>query len=236
MTHPSWGWLEVILVYLGILATGITFGFYAQPLVDTLGLLGIPDSLLTYFTLGFAIQFLATMALVLLLAGGLRRASLRELGFRPAPGSAYWKYGVLGGLLLIAVILLLSYPIQILQPELEPQTYEEMLRSADSLGQMALLSLMGVILAPLSEEMLYRGMLYPVVRRSLGPVGGVMVAGLIFGAVHGDLWRTVPLAAGGMMLCYLYEKTGSIYITTLAHGVWNGVMTAAVWLSMHSSM
>ena len=142
------------------------------------------------------------------------------------------RYGILGGLALLVVIFLLSLPLEILKPDLPPQTYEEMLRLAEGAGQFLLLLFLGVVLAPIAEELFYRGMIYPLARYSLGPVWGAIGAGLVFGLAHWDFWRAIPLAVGGAILCYLYEKSGSIWATATAHSIWNGIMTLLVYFSL----
>jgi membrane protease YdiL (CAAX protease family) len=37
---------------------------------------------------------------------------------------------------------------------------------------------------------------------------------------------------GGIFLCYVYEKTGSILVSTLTHGMWNGILALLIYLSM----
>jgi membrane protease YdiL (CAAX protease family) len=229
---PSWSWLDVVLVYLGIICLSVIFGMYGQHLLSYLYKLGIPDTKLTYFTVAYLLQFLVTVGLVLLLAVVAHNSSWRELGLALVPAKKFFRYGIMGGLVLLAVIFLLSVPIEILNPDLEPQAYEEMLRTVQGAGQFLLLLLMGAVLAPISEELFYRGMIYPLARYSLGTLGGAIVAGLIFGLAHWDLWRAIPLAIGGAILCYLYEKSGSIWTTATAHGIWNGVMTLLVYFSL----
>ncbi|MEN6350769.1 MAG: CPBP family intramembrane glutamic endopeptidase, partial [Syntrophomonas sp.] len=143
------------------------------------------------------------------------------------------KYGLLGGTLLLILVMLLGIPIEHWQPELRPQLFEQMLRSVHGLSGFTAMFVIGAVLAPVSEELYYRGMVYPVFRRYLGPLGGAIGAGLMFGMVHWDLWRTLPLAVGGALLCYIYEKTGSIFVSMLAHGTWNGIMSIIVYFSIY---
>jgi len=60
----------------------------------------------------------------------------------------------------------------------------------------------------------------------------IILAGLLFGLAHFDLGRIIPLSVGGAILCYIYERTGSILTSALAHGIWNGVMALVVFLSL----
>lgn len=226
---PRWGLTEVVLVYVGILIAGILFGMYGNALLDYLvKLINIPDNELSYFVLSFVFQFVVTVVLVLLMAKG----DYRSLGIRSTSSKNYLKYGVMGGVALLIIITLSSFIVQHFRPDLQPQVYEEMLRSVNEFSGFLMVFLIGVVLAPLSEELFYRGMMYPVFRNYLGPYGGAIVAGAIFGLSHWDLWRTIPLAIGGAILCYLYEKTGSIFVSALAHGIWNGTMSLIIYLSI----
>ncbi len=230
--EPRWGLAEILIVYIGILLIGFVFGMSGDMVSILLTMLKMPDSMLSYFYFGFVVQFVATVSLVLIMTVWLNRAKLSDIGINNVSISTYLKYGLLGGILLLIVIFSLSLPINYVQPELEPQLYEEMLRSVAGKKDFTLLFVIGAVLAPLSEELFYRGMIYPVFRHKFGPVPAMIMAGTIFGVVHWDLWRAIPLAIGGMILCYIYEKTNSIFVTALAHGSWNGIMSLVVYYSL----
>lgn len=229
----SWGMLEIGLVYLSILASGMIFGIYGESLLDRLVGPGISDTNLGYFTMVFAVQFIATVLFVILFTVLLNKASLADLGIKGARLEDCIKYGICGGLLLLLLIVLLGIPINHLQPDIEAQAFEEILRSITGPAEFMVLLVIGAVLAPLSEELFYRGMIYPVFRQHLGPLWGAVLAGIVFGVAHWDLWRTIPLAIGGAVLCYIYEKTGSIFVSALAHGVWNGIMSIFVYVSLY---
>jgi membrane protease YdiL (CAAX protease family) len=229
---PSWNWLDVILVYGGIIILSFLMGRYGQHLMSFLHQFGFPNVGLAYFTVAYVLQFLVTVGLVLLLVVVARRTDWRELGLKPLSARKMLRYGIVGGLALLAVIFVLSLPLEILNPDIEPQVYEEILRSAHGVSQLLLLLLMGAVLAPISEELFFRGMIYPLTRYSLGPFWGAIGAGIIFGLAHWDAWRAIPLAIGGAILCYLYEKSDSIWATVTAHGMWNGIMTLLVYFSL----
>ena len=229
----SWGMLEIGLVYLSILASAMVFGIYEDILLTIFFGSGVPDTQLGYFTVVFAVQFISTILFVFLFTLVLNKASLADLGIKGARLKDYIKYGIFGGLLLLILIVILGIPINQLQPDIEAQVFEEILRSITGPAEFMLLLVIGAVLAPLSEELFYRGMIYPVFRQHLGPLWGAVLAGIVFGVAHWDLWRTIPLAVGGAVLCYIYEKTGSIFASALAHGVWNGVMSMFVYFSLY---
>ncbi len=225
---PAWGFAELVIVYIGILLMGFLVGISGGLVEQLFSLLKIPVTELSYFYLGFFVQFIATITLVLLTSIWLNRAKLSDLGINRVSRDEFIKYGLFGGLVLIIIIFLLGLPISYFNPELEPQLYEQMLRMVIGSNDFILLFIIGALLAPLAEELFYRGMVYPVFRHKFGPIPAMIMAGTLFGIVHFDSWRVIPLAVGGIILSYIYEKTNSILVTTMAHGVWNGLMTFLV--------
>lgn len=233
--RPRWGFMDIILVYLGVMVVGILTSLQGKNIPGLLpGQLGAGE--MGYFLTGFLVQFLATVGFVYLFAVFLPRGQWKDLGISKARPGSYFRYGVIGGILLIIMVLVIGYGLKYLQPDLQPQYYEEMLRSATRIPDFLVILVVGAILAPLSEEIFYRGMLYPVFRKYLGPMWGAILAGLVFGLAHWDLWRTIPLALGGIGLCYIYEKSGSILVSVVAHGVWNGVISILIYLSLSRGM
>lgn len=231
---PQWGFLEIIMVYLGIVLSSIVYAMWGDEIGEILISLGIPDNDFTMFVSAFLVQFLFTVVLVYFFTVVTNKATLREIGFVVASGEDFLRYGVGGGILLLTIVFIMSIPIGYLNPQLEPQLYEEMLRSLTDNSTLFWLIITGVVLAPLSEEMFYRGMIYPVFRRYLSLPWAMAVSGIIFGLAHFDLWRALPLAVGGMGLCYIYEKTRSILVSAVAHGVWNLIMTLMVIYSINA--
>lgn len=229
---PRWGVLEIAAVYIGIIAAGLVFGRFSGGIKAWLAGAGTHDTALAFFTIAYVFQFVITVLLVLIFTLVLNRARLSDLGVRNARGRDYLRYGLLGGFLLMIFIISLGLIINLLHPDIKPQLFEDMLRSASSSGGFIVLLIMGSVLAPISEELYYRGMIYPVFKSYLGTFWGAILAGLLFGVVHWDLWRAIPLAAGGIILCYIYEKSGSILVSALAHGVWNGIMAFIVYFSI----
>lgn len=231
---PQWGFLEIIMVYLGIIFSSIVYAMWGDEIAEILVNLRLPDNDFTMFIIAFLIQFFFTVILVYFFTVVTNKATAREIGFVVASGDDFLRYGVGGGILLLTIVFIMSIPIGYLNPQLEPQLYEEMLRSLIDDATLFWLIITGVVLAPLSEEMFYRGMIYPVFRRYLSLPWAMAVSGIIFGLAHFDLWRALPLAVGGAGLCYIYEKTRSILVTAVAHGVWNLIMTLMVIYSINA--
>ncbi len=229
---PRWGFLEIVAVFIGIMMAGMLFAWYSEEVESWLAASGMGDTTLALFTVAYIFQFIVTVLLVLLFTIVVNRARLSDLGIKHVSSKEYLRYGLMGGGLLLIFIIALGVIINLIHPNIQPQLFEDMLREVSSPGGLIALLIMCAVLAPISEELYYRGMIYPVFRGYVGPFWGAIFSGVIFGLVHLDLWRAIPLAAGGAILCYIYEKSGSILVSALAHGVWNGIMALIVYFSI----
>lgn len=88
-------------------------------------------------------------------------------------------------------------------------------------GSFALMAVIACIGAPLSEEIIFRGYLYPAMKRFSNIPVAIVFTGLLFGAVHMNLLGLIPLAIFGMLLAVLYEITGSLWAPIAAHMLFN---------------
>ncbi len=88
-------------------------------------------------------------------------------------------------------------------------------------GGLALVLAVAVVLAPLFEELFFRGLLYPALRRRVGSAVAVLLNGVIFGALHFQPLFMLSLMLVGAVLAYLYERTGSLVAPMIAHALYN---------------
>lgn len=93
-----------------------------------------------------------------------------------------------------------------------------------------------VLLAPIVEEMLFRGLFFGALARPLGTWIAALISALVFGAVHGD-WVLFPmLAALGFINAIAYAATGNLAVPVVLHALNNGLATAIlVTQSLHRS-
>lgn len=90
--------------------------------------------------------------------------------------------------------------------------------------------LMAVIVAPVSEEILFRGYLYGVIRRFGGRIPALLTSSLLFAAIHVHLPSMLGLGLLGVILCLLYERTGSLWATMTMHAAFNATTITALIL------
>lgn len=77
------------------------------------------------------------------------------------------------------------------------------------------------LISPLAEEVVFRGVIYNRLRRLYNPAIGIVASGLLFGAFHGNLVQGVYGACLGMLMAYLYERSGKFGTPFLFHAVAN---------------
>jgi membrane protease YdiL (CAAX protease family) len=110
-----------------------------------------------------------------------------------------------------------------------PRASADAVAGADSTSVLVAYALIACIVAPPTEELLFRGFLFSALRRRLPLAPAALVAGGLFGAAHGPpLASTLDLALLGVALCVLYERTGSLLPCVGVHAVHNGIAFAAI--------
>lgn len=109
------------------------------------------------------------------------------------------------------------------------QTYQEVADRQYGVAFALGLVLYGII-SPLTEEVVFRGVIYNRLRRLFNPTIGIIVSGLLFGAFHGNSVQAVYGACLGMLMAYLYERSGNFCIPILFHAVANLAVYLTAWM------
>ncbi len=94
----------------------------------------------------------------------------------------------------------------------------------------------GIVVAPLVEEVMFRGFLYPVLARRLGKVAGIAITGILFGLMHAaQLWggwaQIALLVTVGVFFTYVRAQTGSVLASYLLHLGYNGFLLLGFYLA-----
>lgn len=96
----------------------------------------------------------------------------------------------------------------------------------DSTAALVLVLVLVTIVAPVAEELLFRGYMYRALRNWRGIVPAAVISGAIFGGIHAGsspVGFLVPLAALGVGLALLYEWTGSLVLPVALHAINNSI-------------
>jgi membrane protease YdiL (CAAX protease family) len=111
-----------------------------------------------------------------------------------------------------------------------PQPVVQLLALTDSPWVLALVVGLAVVVAPVFEEVLFRGFAYPAIKQRLGMWKAMVAVSVAFALVHLHTPSAGPLFALGMAFGLAYEITGSILAPILMHSLFN---TANVLLLLY---
>ncbi len=182
---------------------------------------------------GLVFTIVLDLVLIGLAAGlSLWRYHLRweALGFRPFNRSLWWlpivaAAGAHIGLIVYAVVLI-AVGADAAAPE---QDIEELF---DSRAVLPLAGVVTVLMAPLAEEIFFRGFLFAGLLRPFGFGGAMLASGLLFGAFHitgpETVGLIVPFGAIGVLLAWIYYRTGSLWPSIATHFIFNLVSFAVL--------
>jgi len=97
----------------------------------------------------------------------------------------------------------------------------EILRQSEGLVEQITLAVAVIFIAPIGEELLFRGILYPALKRGYGKHLALWSTAILFGAIHLNLASFVPLTLLAVVLVWLYEYTGNLIASIAVHCVFN---------------
>jgi membrane protease YdiL (CAAX protease family) len=234
----SWSWLHFVAFLSFVVVTFfiVQVGFlvyYAAPLSHLSSKKDFEQFALSkpIFAVGSMVLLYALVMLFLYVSLSVLPGSpfWRTLGWRkitrPNGGRprSPWLFFLAGCGLSLAV-LVVTYKMQ--PPEDVP--IEELFHYKNTA---MLFMAMAVLIAPLVEETVFRGYLYPLFARSFGVASSVILTGILFGLMHGAqlgwTWRLVlVLVSVGIIFTLVRARTGSVYASFLLHLGYNSMIAA----------
>jgi membrane protease YdiL (CAAX protease family) len=181
---------------------------------------------------GQAASYGAALTALLVLLRLRRGLKLADLGWRlpRALGRAGWlpwlAISLVGAVIALEVAdWLASLATQVLPNS--PNTQCTTVRDQYG-GYLAVAIPLVCLIAPLSEETIFRGFIYGWLRRRLPVLPAVAVSAVVFSAAHLVLVLALPLFAVGVILALLYEYSDSLLPGALVHGLFNLVGILAI--------
>lgn len=216
MTNFKWNAQDIILVFV----INMVMSFIVGKLFVKPGLEFVMDPLLAGILNGvfLAVSFTASIYFFLIKN---HPYTWEDLGFRKSMNKRRDSLLVFmyTGIALISAILILSFMYLVVG--VSPNERGDSLENPHWIG--IILSLLSaVLISPIYEEIFYRGVLYQAFRSWWGVRAGVIVSSLFFTLAHLPSLDILPVnAVTGFLLALIYEKTHSIYIPMIVHGLFN---------------
>jgi membrane protease YdiL (CAAX protease family) len=199
-----------------------------------LGLLLIPGARAAFVPVMAAALLVHPAAMLLTLHVGLRRAGSgwRAIGLRrPTARMLHLLWQVP----TILVLLLLVQGIALLligDPATEGRAVDTLV--ADTAPVVVAVLVGVVLLTPLWEEVVFRGLVHGGLRRRLGPVTASVLGAAIFAACHGVPVLLPYMLTLGLSLAYLREFHRTLWAPVCMHVVVNGLATGVALAAVHA--
>jgi len=171
--------------------------------------------------------FLVTIVLVTVQwVGG--RDPVEIFGLNRVNLSQWLLWVIVGTSLATPLVLYLSEWVRIewLEPifgDMKEQEVVDSMKNTSGLGVKAGLILSACIVAPIVEELVFRGYIYGVLKKFSNPLFAMVVAGALFAAVHLNLPALLPLWILAVLLTLSYELSGSLWVPIGIHAGFNTV-------------
>jgi len=107
--------------------------------------------------------------------------------------------------------------------ELPAQPLSQLIGEAEGGVVIVAACFLGIVVAPLTEEVLFRAMLYLPLRARLGPVAAAVLVGVLFSLCHFYLPGAAHFFVLSLMFTAVFECTGSLWVAVVTHGAYNGI-------------
>jgi uncharacterized protein len=237
-----WGWLDLLSLlaaaFLGTLVItlllikgfgsfGLSFRQIQKDASDKNLFLILNQALLSVVLLAY---------LAVQIRHSFRAPFWRTIGWRPletgrTPRAAAYLGLILSGFMLAILVTMFSAVFKAPKQTPIEQFFQDR-RSA------LLLMSMAVLLAPVLEETIFRGYIYPVIARSFGVNAGIVVTGTLFGLLHASqLWggwaQIALLVLVGIVFTYARARTYTVVASYLLHVSYNSCLFLGFLVASH---
>jgi len=213
VAYPSWGDL---LTLLGVFIVATVLGSLLTGILQKIGSISVGFGSF----LGYVIQF----SLVIIF--GLFQRKIRS-----PQGTRLLKFGLAKldfVIILWGTIMVLATGV-VIEPLLNlfPETYLDRLGNIMAAGGWMMFT--SIVIAPIMEEILFRGILQDALMRKYGVFVGILIASAVFGIVHIIPQQVVNAFMIGIVLGYIYYRTGALLPVILIHCI-NNAISYFTWM------
>jgi hypothetical protein len=237
-----WGWVDLLLFVVVALAGTFLFSIL---LAIGFAVFGVPPSRLQkpgsaeglFVVVSQGVLFFVLLGYLFMQTRFRFHAPFwRTLGWRPLQTHRVrgaWAYlGLIASGLLLAILVQVGSAIFGTKAKLPMEQLFQDRRTA------LLLVLMAVLLAPVVEETIFRGYLYPLIARTFGIGTGVAATGIVFGLLHApQLWggwvQIGLLVFVGIVFTYVRAVTRTVVGSYLLHVSYNSFISIAFLIGTH---
>ena len=226
VSEKSWSIDAVARLFLGVIVT-LCCGMFLSGLLDSMKLGLSPDQL----------QFLQMIVLVVFFQGAalvwiavfLRQSNISwraAFGLRPPSRTRAVAAGLAVGVMVLPFVWLLQWMSEGVMEWLKfkpvaQAAVTELQSPSLSVAQKIVFGVLTILLAPIAEEALFRGILYPTIKQAGHPRWALWGTSVVFGIMHLNMATLAPLVFLAVVLTFLYESTDSLLTPIATHSMFN---------------
>jgi membrane protease YdiL (CAAX protease family) len=137
----------------------------------------------------------------------------------------HWRAGLVTMVVALPVLTAVSWPwklsLEAMGWPTDQQELVDMLVQADSPAFVLLMLVLAVVVAPVTEELIFRGGLFRFLRTRTPRAVALLLPAALFASLHANLAAFLPLMVLGVIFSLAYERTGSLAVPIVAHALFN---------------
>ena len=229
-----WSLEAVMRLFLGVIVT-LCCGMFLAGVLDSVNSMKWVKSGLSPGQL----QFAQTLVLVASFQGAaliwialfLRQSNISwraAFGLRPPSRAGAVAAGRAMGLAVLPTMWLLQWGSECVMEllRLKPAAQAavlELQNSSLSVPEQVVFGVFTIVLAPIAEEALFRGILYSTIKQAGHPRWALWGTSAVFGVMHFNMAALVPLVVLSVLLVFLYEASDSLLTPIATHSMFNAV-------------
>jgi membrane protease YdiL (CAAX protease family) len=229
--NPRWDIADVVRVTLIFLSFGYVFVILQAFVAKLFPILYNENFRMVFNTA--AINVVGISVILYFVAGKYGQA-VDALGLTSRKFSRGVFYAVVGYIALVPIFLAIMtatfYVTKLIEYRPPVQPIVRVFMEEKETGVLWLSALFAAVFGPIAEEIFFRGFMYRVLRVKLGIFWAMAVTSAVFAFLHTHIVGFLPIMALGMLLAYLYEKTGSLVTPISVHIIHNVGMVMLVFL------
>jgi len=206
---------EVVFPALIIPITDLLFNSLSSPLRDSLRVF------IGYCSMTIGPLFIIRYQLMDVVSTGIDGGWLQ---WKIKPIKEGLLKSISGWLMIMPLVLLIGWLTnEIIGDQGGSNPLLDLVLGSDEFIPLFLLLITTVVLAPVFEELVFRGILLPVLVSKVGKISGVLLSALIFALAHLSVGELPPLFVLGIGLGLMRLSSGRLFPCALMHSLWNGV-------------
>ncbi len=223
------GWAFLMALWVGVVLIGVQY-----VLAYLISAMHLQVSEIVLQTIFSALVYVVSLLIIILVPWKLlkMKTTREELGLRELPT---WTDILLAPIAFIVFLIASGFIMAVMQAILpsidwtqeQDVGFNNIISNLDFV--LAFLSL--VVIAPIAEEVIFRGWLYGKMRRKMSAVPAILIVSLLFGLVHGQWNVGVVVFTMSIAMCLIRELTGTIWGGILVHMIKNGLAFYALYVN-----